>query len=73
MKEVERGPRRSRRRRTPSPPYRQGLPEGRFEPVDPEFGDDAGDVLVLVGLILSATAFFVEFVALRLSLRLTKA
>jgi hypothetical protein len=39
-------------------------------PLHWNLGDDARDVLVLVGIMLSATGFFVEFSASRLSRRL---
>ncbi|MGZ8335999.1 MAG: hypothetical protein ACXWU1_04995 [Allosphingosinicella sp.] len=39
-------------------------------PLHWNLGDDARDLLVLVGLMLSATGFFVEFLASRLSRRL---
>ena len=41
-----------------------------FRPVNWNPGDDARDPLVLVGIMLSATGFFVEFVASRLDRRL---
>jgi hypothetical protein len=38
-----------------------------LSPLNWRFGDDARDLLVLVGLMLSATGFFVEFLASRLN------
>ena len=73
MQEVERGTRRSRRRRAISPPYRQGRQKDAFRPVDPEFGDDPWDLLVLVVIMLSGMGFFAEFVAARLNRRLRTA